>query len=100
VTTILGVVVAAIGLSNPAYGRYQQLRYADSRRSELRKLYLDGSKIVGALLVGQAYDAGVIKHCITNRIDISAWKDRIARAPMDFAKVLCGQGLEWPYFNN
>jgi NAD(P)H-nitrite reductase large subunit len=100
VTTILGVVVASIGLSNPAYGRYQQLRYADSRRSELRKLYLDGSRIVGALLVGQAYDAGVIKHCITNRIDISPWKDRIATAPMDFAKVLCGQGLEWPYFNN
>lgn len=100
VTTILGVVVASIGLSNPACGRYQQLRYADSRRSELRKLYLDGSRIVGALLVGQAYDAGVIKHCITNRIDISPWKDRMATAPMDFAKVLCGQGLEWPYFNN
>ena len=100
VTTILGVVVASMGLSNPAYGRYQQLRYADSRRSVLRKLYLDGSRIVGALLVGQAYDAGVIKHCITNRIDISPWKDRIAMAPMDFAKVLCGQGFEWPYFNN
>jgi NAD(P)H-nitrite reductase large subunit len=100
VTTILGVVVASIGLSNPAYGRYQQLRYSDSRRSELRKLYLDGSRIVGALLVGQAYDAGVIKHCITNRIDISPWIDRIVMAPMDFANVICGQGLEWPYFNN
>jgi NAD(P)H-nitrite reductase large subunit len=100
VTTILGVVVAAIGLSNPAYGKYRQLRYTDSRRSELRKLYLDGSRIVGALLVGQAYDAGVIKHCITNRIDISPWIDRIAMAPMDFASVICSQGLEWPYYNN
>ena len=100
VTTILGVVVASIGLSNPAYGRYEQLRYVDSERNELRKLYLDGSRIVGALLVGQTYDAGIIRHCITNRIDISPWKDTIAEAPMDFARVLCGQGLEWPYFNN
>jgi NAD(P)H-nitrite reductase large subunit len=100
VTTILGVVVASIGLSNPDYGRYEELRYADSRRSELRKLYLDGSRIVGALLVGQAYDAGVIKHCIANRIDISPWKDRIAMASMNFAKALCSQGLEWPCFNN
>ena len=100
VTTILGVVVASIGLSNPAYGRYRQLRFADPRRCEIRKLYLDGSRIVGALLVGQAYDAGVIKHCITNKIDISPWIDRIAMAPMDFANVICGQGLEWPYYNN
>jgi nitrite reductase (NADH) large subunit len=100
VTTIVGVVVASIGLSNPDYGRYQELRYVDSRHSVLRKLYLDGSRIVGALLIGQAYDAGVIKHCISNRIDISPWKDRIAMAPLDFAKALCGQGLEWPCFNN
>ncbi len=100
VTTILGVVVASIGLSRPAYGRYQELRYTDFRRGELRKLYLDGSRIVGALLIGQAYDAGVIKHCILNRIDISPWKERIAMAPMDFAKALYSQGLKWPCFNN
>ena len=58
------------------------------------------TRIVGALLIGEACDAGVIKHCISNRIDISPWKDRIAMAPMDFAKALCGQGLEWPCFKN
>jgi NAD(P)H-nitrite reductase large subunit len=101
VTTISGVDVASIGESKPAYGKYQELRHADFRRSQMRKLYLDGTRIVGALLVGEAYDAGVIRHCIANRIDISTWKDRIASAPMDFGKILCGQSLKyWPSFSN
>jgi len=101
VTTISGVDVASIGESKPAYGKYQELRHADFRRSQMRKLYLDGTRIVGALLVGEAYDAGVIRHCIANRIDISTWKDRIASAPMDFSKILCSQSLKyWPSFSN
>jgi NAD(P)H-nitrite reductase large subunit len=101
VTTISGVDVASIGESRPAYGKYQELRHADFRRSQMRKLYLDGTRIVGALLVGEAYDAGVIRHCIANRIDISTWKNRIASAPMDFGKILCSQSLKyWPSFSN
>ena len=87
VTTISGVVVASIGESKPAYGKYQELRHADFKRSRMRKLYLDGTRIVGALLVGEADDAGVIRHCIANKIDISPWKKRIAKAPMDFGKI-------------
>jgi NAD(P)H-nitrite reductase large subunit len=101
VTTLLGVVVASIGESKPEFGRYEELRHADFKHSELRKLYLDDSCIIGALLVGKAHDAGVIRHCIANRIDISPWKNRIATAPMDFGKILCNQGLKpWPSFSN
>jgi NAD(P)H-nitrite reductase large subunit len=101
VTTVLGVVVASIGQSKPEYGQYEELRYANFKHNELRKLYLDGSRIVGALLVGKAYDAGVIRHCIANRIDISNWKKRIAAAPMDFGEILCGQHLKyWPNFSH
>jgi nitrite reductase (NADH) large subunit len=101
VTTLLGVVVASLGESNPAFGRYEELRHADFKHNELRKMYLDGSRVVGALLVGQAHDAGVIRHCIANRIDISPWKNRIAAAPMDFGKILCNQSLKpWPGFSN
>jgi NADPH-dependent 2,4-dienoyl-CoA reductase/sulfur reductase-like enzyme len=101
VTTLLGVVVAAIGESKPEFGRYEELRHANFKHNELRKLYLDDSRIVGALLVGQANDAGVIRHCIANRIDISSWKYRIVAAPMDFGRILCNQGLKpWPSFSN
>jgi NAD(P)H-nitrite reductase large subunit len=101
VTTVLGVVVASIGQSKPEFGQYEELRHANFKHNELRKLYLDGSRIVGALLVGKAHDAGVIRHCITNRIDISPWKKRIAAAPMDFGEILCSQSLKyWPSFSN
>jgi NAD(P)H-nitrite reductase large subunit len=100
VTTLMEVVVASIGESKPLYGQYQELRHVDYRQSQSRKLYLEGSRIVGALLVGNAYDAGVIRHCIANRIDISAWKKRIAAAPLDFGKILGGQGSHWPSLSN
>jgi nitrite reductase (NADH) large subunit len=101
VTTLLGLVVASIGESNPPVGRYEELKYIDLMNNVLRKIYLDGSRVVGALLVGQANDAGVIRHCIANRIDISAWKDSIAAAPMDFGKILCIQNLKpWPGFSD
>jgi NAD(P)H-nitrite reductase large subunit len=101
VTTILGVVVASIGESKPEFGRYEELRHVNFKHDELRKLYLDNSCIVGALLVGQANDAGVIRHCIANKIDISSWKNSIVSAPMDFGKILCNQSLNpWPSFSN
>jgi NAD(P)H-nitrite reductase large subunit len=101
VTTVLGVVVASIGQSRPAHGQYEELRYANLEHGRMRKLYLDGSRIVGALLVGEAYDAGVIRHCIANKIDISPWKNTIATAPMDFGRILCSQSLKyWPSFSN
>ena len=101
VTTIMGVVVASIGESRPEFGRYEELRHADLKHNQLRKLYLDDSRIVGALLVGQAHDAGVIRHCIANRINISSWKKGIVKAPMDFGKILCNRSLQpWPSFSN
>jgi NAD(P)H-nitrite reductase large subunit len=100
VTTLMEVVVASIGESKPLYGQYQELRHVDFKQSQSRKLYLEGSRIVGALLVGNAYDAGVIRHCIANKIDISPWKNRIAAAPLDFGKIFGGQHSHWPSFSN
>ncbi|UCF95060.1 MAG: NAD(P)/FAD-dependent oxidoreductase [Desulfobacterales bacterium] len=100
VTTLMDVVVASMGASKPDYGQYQELRHVDLKQGASRKLYLAGSRIVGALLVGNAHDAGVIRHCIANKIDISPWKDRIAAAPLDFGKILGGQNPNWPSLGN
>jgi nitrite reductase (NADH) large subunit len=99
VTTIAGVAVASIGESNPDYGRYREIRHVDPGRCEVRKLYLDGPHLVGALLIGNTDDAGIIRYCIANRVDISPWKDKVVAAAMDFGEILCGQGLRWPHFN-
>ncbi len=100
ITTILGVAVASIGQSNPEYGQYQEVRYVDYRRSEIRKLFFLDSRVVGALLVGRIEDAGVIKHCIASGMDLSPWKDHLATAPLDFGRILCGGESHWPHLNN
>lgn len=100
VTTLLGVEITSIGESKPDYGLYKELRHVDFKKNELRKLYLKDTRIVGALLIGKSRDAGVIRHCITNKIDISPWKNRIAEAPMEFGKILCNQAKNWPSSNN
>ena len=89
ITTLLGLTVASIGLSKSQNGNFEELKYINPQREVYSKFLLDGNKIIGAVLLGKIQDVGVIRNCIENGIDISPWKDRIARAPLDFVKILC-----------
>lgn len=96
ITTLMGIVVAAIGQSRPEHGQYEEVRYVDFGKKIIRKLFFNETRLAGALLIGRFFDAGVIKHCIANRVDLAEWKSDIAASPLDFAKVLAGQGFQWP----
>jgi len=100
VTTIVGVAVASIGLFKPVEGEFKEVRYVDMKQSVYRKLFLDGPRVVGALLVGKIEDAGVIRHCIANEIDVSPWEGKIAMASLDFGSILCGHDFRWPLFTS
>lgn len=89
ITTVLGLTVASIGLSKPRNGNFEELQYINPQREVYRKFLLDGNRILGAVLLGEIQDIGVIRNCIENVIDISPWKERIARAPLDFGIILC-----------
>jgi NAD(P)H-nitrite reductase large subunit len=88
ITTSLGLAVASIGLSNPQNGNCEELKYVDPQRQVYRRLSLSGNRIIGAVLLGKIQDAGVVRNCIANEIDISPWKDRSVRTPLDFAAML------------
>ncbi len=100
VTTILEIAVASIGVSRPEGGQFRQIRFKDSKRGVFRALSFEGSRLVGALLLGRIEDAGVIRYCIASGIDISPWEERIAAAPLDFGSILCGHDFSWPFFRN
>lgn len=99
VTTILGTSVVSIGLSKPETGKFEMLRHVDPKYGVYRKLVLDGSQVVGALLVGRIEDAGVIRHCIANSVDIRPWEQEIAAAPLNFGKIICRQNFNWPFLS-
>lgn len=96
ITTLLGLVVASLGESNPPVDQYEAIRFEDEKTEEARTLYFDGERLKGALLVGRTRDAGVIKHCIANQIDVSPWKARLADTPLDFGRMLGSCGCTWP----
>ncbi len=97
VTTLMGVVAASVGLSRPRRGEFEEISHLDRGQAVYRKLFLDEGRLVGALLLNRVGDAGVIRHCIANRVDVSPWAERIARAPLDFGRILCGRHGAWPH---
>ena len=98
VTTLLGVAAVSMGLYKTEEGEFKELRYVDEEGAVYRKLFLDGSRLVGALLLGRITDAGVIRHCIANNLDVSAWEDRVAMSPLDFGHILLGRDFSMPFF--
>ena len=97
VTTILGTSVVSIGLSRPEEGQFKVLSHVDVKHGVYRKLFLDGSILVGALLLGKIDDAGVIRHCIANRLDVSPWQEEIATGLLDFGNILINSNdYSWP----
>jgi len=88
IINIFGVTIAFIGLSKHINGNLEELKYCDPPREIYRKILLEDNRIIGAVLLGKAEDSGLILNLIQNRIDVSKWKERIARAPLDAGKVL------------
>jgi len=98
VTTILGVSAVSIGISKPGQGEFKELSYIDEKQAVYRKFFLDGPKLVGALLLGRTEDAGVVRQCIASNFDISSWEEMIAMAPLDFGRILCGHDFWLSHF--
>jgi hypothetical protein len=66
---------------------------------ECRKLYFDGSVLVGALLIGRIEDAGLLRSCIANRVDLADWKDSLARRPLPHGTTL-GEKADWSFLQH
>jgi NAD(P)H-nitrite reductase large subunit len=88
IINVFGITVASLGLTNIKKSYGEELKYYDPSREIYRKILLEGNRIVGAILLGKSEDSGLILNFIQNRVDISKWKERIARVPLGAGKVL------------
>jgi len=96
ITTVLGLSAATMGVSRYKDWKLRELSYSDEKRNVYRRLIMDGSRLVGAVLLGRTEDAGVIRHCITNKIDISLWEEKVATGSLGFGNVLFSNDFSWP----
>ena len=89
ITTLFGLSVAAIGLTVAISGyNTEEIGFFDHRRRIYRKILLAQNRIVGAILLGMTGDAGAIRNLIRNKVDVSLWKEKIARTPLNLGGLL------------
>jgi len=89
VTTLFGLTIVSMGLfyRSPDNNEFEKLLFSAPERKIYRKILLKENKIVGAILLGEMKDAGLIKNLIENKIDISCWKDGITKNPLNLGKI-------------
>jgi NAD(P)H-nitrite reductase large subunit len=89
ITTLFGICLVSIGdFSSHLDGTSQLLRYSDDARKIYRKIFLRDGRIVGAILLNDIYDAGVIKNLISRKTDVSSLLDVSPKGYFNMAKLL------------
>lgn len=84
---VLGLAVAAIGLTAPD-GPIESLTFSDDSRKLYRRLILKEGRVVGAVLVGRVADGGIIKNLILQRREAGTSLATLARGPLSLADLL------------
>ena len=89
ITTIFGMNIASIGLFHTLKDDgLEELTFADPVKKTYRKILLADNRIAGAVLLGRIEDVGIIGNFIRNGIDISSWRERVARTPLTVREEL------------
>ena len=88
IINLFEMTVTLVGLTKHQDGNIEELTYCDPSREIYRNFLLEENRIIGAVLLGKSGDSGLISNFIRNRIDITKWKESIARVPLDAGKVL------------
>jgi NAD(P)H-nitrite reductase large subunit len=95
VTTIFGLIVASVGVSEtPSGDGLKEIQFFNHARRIYRKMVLANNKIVGAVLMGDTEDAGILGSFIKSRKDVSACQEKLARSSFETKKLLLSLGRQ------
>ena len=92
ITTLFGVPVASIGVTRA--GREgvdsREVKHVDEARGIYRKLLFQADKLVGAVLLRDIKDAGVLRSAIVNGSDLGRLEKEVVAGSVGFAHRLHG----------
>ena len=89
VTTLFGLPVASIGITrHSGAGDLQHLTSHNESSGRYRRLYLRDERLVGAVLVGDISDAGVIRSAIVGGSTLRRSPEELLLAPATYADAL------------
>lgn len=89
ITTIFGLSIVAVGLVKAQKEeKIIELQFSDTKRKIYRKILLNDNRIVGAVLLNNIVDAGILGNLIRNKKNISSFTEQLLEAPIDMRKLL------------
>lgn len=94
VTTLFGLPVASIGITSS--GKMEGLReltWHDEAHRRYRKLFVRGERLVGAILLGDIADVGVIRRAVVGEAELGRSPEELLARQATFADALrqaCG----------
>ena len=89
ITELFGVKVASIGLIEPPCAEdYRVLTWWDETSRVYKKIVLHQGRLVGAILVNDIRDAGVVHKSVEKKIDLSAILERQPEGEFNLGKFL------------
>ena len=90
ITTVLGLPVASVGVARPGGedGDVREVTGRDDERGVYRKLILRGERLIGALLLRDIGDVGVLRSAIVRGLALGDSAQHLAAGPARFADEL------------
>lgn len=87
-----GQVFASFGQVQVPDDEFIPITYQDPTHLSYRKILFDNQKLVGAIMVGQVQDLGVLSNLIGQEVPPQVEKDLLAQHPLSYGKWLFHSG--------
>jgi NAD(P)H-nitrite reductase large subunit len=83
----MGVHLTSIGLVNPEENGYEEFRKEIREEGIYKKIVLQDGVIVGAIWMGTKEGVNDIVRLITQKTDVSEWKETLLEDRFDFSVI-------------
>lgn len=89
-TEFFSLPIVSLGVHKVKEGiqGYEQSQALDAKNSIYKKVILKGNFIIGAVLIGNIKNSGVLSRLIRERINVSSFKDELLDENFGFARII------------
>lgn len=82
---VMGVSLTSVGLVNPEKGTCEEYRRENREEGIYKKIVLQNGILVGAIWMGTKQGVNEISQMVTQKMDVSKWKDALLQDDFDFS---------------
>jgi len=95
VTHLFGLTIVSIGMTKiSSEDKYlEELRVMDLEKKIYKKMVVSGNRLMGAILLGDIQDVGVIRNIIISSVNISPFKSYLPKIPLNYGKSILSYNM-------